>query len=344
MTIEFLPWDVSPSSPIWHYQENFEAIERIFPLDADWIARVWAGAIDWSDGTIVPLDNLPQELRDLLTGGGGTLLTDLSFAVGLSIQWCDNTSLYVPPGQVAHRGRFKRQGFDEATSAIRIIDVTASLRDPVADGDPGTTSGLAADTPYYVYAKLDVATGFPEYRVSQVAPTNEEGYGREHPAETGLRFLGSFRTGAAPDAYIRPFHRSADDWVTWRAEAVGPYEPTNNLITTATGGFVDLPLDDHVPPTADMVRLAVQFCPGEGARNRYFRVLGDSGDVGFRFNPDDGGGASDRDVADAVFDIPVNAIDPATDEPATPARVEINLEVFDADTDFVAVVGYHEPR
>ena len=30
MTIEFLPWDVTPSSPIYYYQENFERAGEVF--------------------------------------------------------------------------------------------------------------------------------------------------------------------------------------------------------------------------------------------------------------------------------------------------------------------------
>lgn len=340
---DIFPHDITPTSPATHIQENFEAWEARVPLDDDDIEAVCSCNINWADGCIVPIDNLPiDDIRDALSDStNATFSTDFGFVgSGLLIQYRDNLNVYAFPGQVMHRGVFKRQPFDDTTGKVRVVLASAVLNNPAADGDPGTTSGLKADEWYYWYAKLDVATGYPDYRVTLVAPTNEDGYGLEHPTDTGMRYLGVMATGNAPEAYIVPFYRYANGRFIWRQIAIGPYLPTSSLVTAATVGFTPLDLTDWVPPTADAVFLSAYTA---GSSNPLIQVAAgeDTNDpCGFSHK----GFQSDEAESDSAWmEVPINMMDSITDEPTGQTEVRHSVSTAPNVNDALAAVGFHEP-
>lgn len=345
--MEIYPWDLGPSSPIWMYQENDEALELLLPWTADFIDSVYVGSLV-GDGTIIPIGWLP--IDDIIEAIGDTasIATDLDIFVGLVVQYRDSNTVYVMPGQVSHRGNFKRQGFDPNTSKALVIDVSASLRDPVADATSPGTSGLDADTKYYGYAVTDVATSAPTYRWSKQPPTYDGGYGPEHPSDDTYRFIGSLRTGPAPDAAILPYHRYEDGRVILRDVVVGPSEPTTNLLTGDTSGYVEIDLSDVVPETADVVFLSAEmdsYSSGSGAELRV-RAKGDvETDSGFSFHPKNGSG-DDRIVSTGWMEVAVCTLDPATDEPRAPViEVKVggsSIGVSNVADTTVVIVGFHE--
>lgn len=324
------------------FQRDYEEIEKIFPLDADWIARVWAAAIDWSDGTIVPFANIPiQDILDAISNSSDAgFIVAAGFTQGLVINWRDDTTLYCNPGQVAHRGQFKRQGLDPNTLLVRQIIAAASLRDTVADGGPGT-SGLAPDQDYYVYAKMDAASSYPEYRISKTPPTNDEGYGREHPTEHTLRFLSFFRTGGLPNAAIRPYDCDGDGNYFWREILIGPLDPAFDLYP-AGGAATYCPVDlsTQCPPIADKA-----FLTTFNARNTvyYFRTSGDDPDkdTGYAIR----GHTSPGTVYMPWFVLPVNVIDgiPGTRMAGTTVDVKGPNSPVDGVSD-LGVAGFHISR
>lgn len=355
MTIEFLTYDVTPASPMFYYQKNFEDIENIFPLDADFIDRVWAASIDWSDGTIVPIANLPiDDIREALIDDSSLLVT-IGFNNGLIANYRDDSTVYILPGGAALRGVSKIQGFDTVTSKTRVVDVGASLQDPVADHTtPGTPSGLDPNTRYYGYIKLDVASSYPEYRWSKQPPTYASGMGPQFSGNNNLRFFGSLKTGPMPNAAILPHHRYADGRLIFRDVIVGPSEPTTNLLTRDTAGWVSIDLtdtardEDAVPPTADIVFLSAQADSHINNARTGVRAVGDiATDSGYFFFPKRNlSGDDDRMCSTAWLEIPVNTIDGLTDEPRT-AAVEVSVFGFESDppdeTDTtLVVVGFRE--
>ncbi len=347
MTIEFLPHDVDPASPIYYYQENFEAIERLFPLTAEYIDEVELHSVINTDGTIIPIDWLDIDgIRDALTDDS-TVMTGLGFNSGILPQYRDDSSVWIYPGSVAHRGAFKVQPFDSATDLTRIVDVGASLYDPVADATAPGTTGLDADTRYYGYIKMDVASAFPEYRWSKQPPTYAAGYGPEHPADTAnYRFFGSLLTGPLPDAAIIPHHRYGDGRVLLRDVIVGPSESTDNLLTGDTAGWVAKSLATVVPPTADTVFLTGQM-DSNGAADSHIRVraIGDvATNSGFSLRPTDPEESDDRIVSTAWMEVPINTLNIDTDE-FRATEVEINVTGYLDDArvkDRLAVAGYRE--
>lgn len=287
MTIEIFPHDWTPTTTWEEAQENNEALERIFPLAKDYIESVWAAAIDWSDGTVIPIDNLPmEEIRESIASSGGlaALATDLSTLVGLFPQYKSGTELYIIPGQTLFRGRFKRQPFDEATDDYRVINAAASLDATCPPASPGT-SGLDPEIWYYVYADLEVATSYPSYKISPTPPSYEDGYGPGHPTEEAWRYIGCFRTGALPAADIMPFHRYDTGWYFWRNVTVGSdasnggtwsqadLDPQARIELVSSGSWVDVLVDDWCPPTADIMN----FClSSEGNTDCMIRAKGDT--------------------------------------------------------------------
>ena len=335
MTMEIYPHDLTPSSPIYFYQEDNEALERLLPWTADYIESVYLGSIINPNGDLIPIDWLPiDDLREALTGGGsGTFLLEVGFTSGLAIEWRDNTTLYIFPGQVAHRGSFKRQGLDENTDEVRIIDVTASFRDPAADGDP-ITGNLFPDTWYYVYAKLDVATTYPEYRVSRIAPTNDEGYGREHPAETGLRFLSCFRSGGGGPPAIRPYHVDGNGRYFWREILLGPTDPAFDVANSPTADWFSIDISAYCPPIADKVILTWV----DSGYSGYIRTTDDITDpAGYHML---GGG---QPLDKLCMELPVNVMDDETDAVISGTTIDVKDPSGDATTD-IAVVGFHVSR
>ena len=331
MTIEFLPFDVDPASPIYYYQENFEEIERIFPLTAEWIDTVELHSIINTDGTILPFDWLPIDGIRSALDAGSSLLTSVGFTAGLYLQWRDDTTLYAPPGQVAHRAAFKMQGLDAGTGLVRVIDVIASARDPAADLNAGL---LFADTWYYVYAKLDVASAYPEYRVSRIAPTNDEGFGREHPAETALRFLTVFRTGSGGAPAIRPYHVDGSGRYFWREILLGPIDPAVDL-AVVTAGFEAIDISAQCPPIADMAFLTWMAA----ATDAYIRTTDDiTNPAGYYLT----GSGQDRDRV-TWLEVPVNVMDDATGAPIAGTTFDLRSENGGTGTD-IGVVGFHVSR
>ena len=341
MTIEFLPRDVGPSSPIRYYQENNEAIERIFPLDADWISRVWAGSIDWSDGTIVPIENLPiEDILNLITITN-QIGVDIGVVTGLDVKWAldlaTGTTFYVSPGLVAHRGTLKRQPLDEDTSVYRLLDTVASLRDVAADGDGG---GLFADTWYYVYADVSVATSYPGIKVSRTKPTNDEGYGLEHPAETTLRYIGILRTDAT--GKLEAIQQYGFGRHFWVRKILGPASPTDNLSTRTTGP-IRLDLGDHVPPIADsafftcafdnFMHFSVEGSGGSRSAPFGYQVFGNLGDQGMNFIPQC-----------TWLEVPVCTIDDSSGLPRATAAISFDNQDAQQTRSFFAVVGFNVTR
>lgn len=339
MTIEFLPHDVYPSSPISWYQENFEAIERLFPLPKDWIESVWAGAIDWSDGTIVPIENLPvDELRDLLSDDG-TLLTDLSYLTGLDVHYRDGITLLISPGQVAHRGKFKRQGLEEGSSTdYKQIDAASSLRDAAADASSPGNSGLDAEEWYYVYADTTTASTTPAFKISKSVPVNEDGHGLEHPSENTLRFIGLFQTGPTPDADIRPFELYENQRVMWREAKLGPYgwdgEVTNEY-WEHTDNFITKSALDDAPPLATTLLFSAYVRQKSSTR---IRITGDTAlEDGLFF-----GSGDDDSYAYSWFEVPTNTLDSSTNRRRSDSSFDLAAD--DDDKNKLALVGFHYRR
>lgn len=339
MTMPLFPKDINSVSPASDIQANFEALEAALPWDSEHIGGICSCNIEWDDGCIIPIENLPiEEILELINDGtGGGLLTSLAVH-SLFVQYRDDTTVYIPPGQVAHRGVFRRQPLDEATSKTRIITPAAALNDPAADATSPGTSGLDAETWYFGYAKMDVATVYPEYRFSKQPPINDEGYGREAPFNEDWPFVGSIRTGELPDAAILAFHRYDNGRVFWRQRGVGPRYPTYDLITGTTAGWVPLDLSEHVPVSADSAFLTALSWDNNFVK---IRAVGDTGDdSGYTFEARNDGDSQ----GSAWMEIAVMQLDPATDTAPAAAEVEMNIEDdTGAPEETISVAGYHEP-
>ena len=345
MTIEIYPYDLTPSSPIYFYQKDNEALERLLPWTADYIESVYLGSIINPNGDLIPIDWLPIDDIRFALATESMLLTGLGFNSGIVPQYRDDSSVWIYPGSAAHRGSFKIQPFDSGTGKTRVVDVGASLRDPVADAGAGA-NGLAPDTFYYGYIKFDVASAYPEYRWSKQPPTYEDGLGPEHPADTNLRFFGSLFTGPLPGAAILPHHRYGDGRVILRDVVVGPADPTTNLLTGDTGGWVPLALSE-VPPTADIVFLSgVKDSDEDNDVFIRVRTLGDvaTPNSGYALRPTIPASSDDRQISSAWMELPINTLDGTTDE-FRPVEIEISVQGYESSgstQDTLVLVGYRE--
>ncbi len=309
-------------------RKALEAFQSLIPWTADNIASVYGRVIIWAGAGTIPLENLPvQQLTEAITAGGSSVLNCLDVLRNMVVQYRDDDELYFGPGHVLHRGVFKTQtcNDDGTWVSANVGTLTIPAECPTS---PGTTSNLEADSWYYVYAKLDVATETPEYRISLTPPVICEGKGPEHPTYNKMRFLGSFRTTAAPDAFIRPFWR-ASGWVYWTNIAVGPEAPDFDLITAPSAGYAALPgVEDWIPPSAD---LGIFSYDQQGGGTPSIRSKGDTATTsGYTWD-------EATETAHAV--LPVCTMDTATDAPRATAGIEYDTP---DGGDTCAVVGYHE--
>lgn len=317
-------------------RRGFEAVQAKFPVQAQDIAEFFMSRANWNGAGPIPIENVPlQQILDAVTEGGSGALNCIDILRNMVVQYRDDDELYFGPGHVLHRGVFKKQTCNDDGTWVSAN--AASLTIPAeCPSSPGTTSNLEADTWYYVYAKLDVAGEAPEYRISTVMPVICDGAGPEHPSYPKLRFLGSFRTTAAPGAFIRPFWRYHNGRVFWREIKVGPgdkdrlgtYPFQNN-----SGTFVAEDISTQAPPTADAAFLTTTV---DQSSDMWLRTKGDASDPAGYFM-DSGTNVGER--YGTWLEIPVCVIDPMTDQPMTVAQIDLLGQ--EEDNHFY-VVGYHE--
>lgn len=338
MTIKFIPHlPVKASHTLQQMTERFRAIEARMPWQADDIFSVYARSI-LADGTRWGREFLDiEDIKDALSDDeGGFALTDLDHICGMEPQWKDDNNLWIMPGQVLHRGKFKRQANETDTGIPLSINVGASLDATCLPSVRGL-SGLAPDTWYAVYVDTGVA-GDPVYRISDVMPDYSEGFGPEHPTNEAWRFLGVFRTGAMPDAAVRPYQMYDNGRYFWREIMVGPRDPGYDVNPDpATGNFISVDVGDHVPPCADAAFLTVEV--GENDKV-YVRTTDDETDPAGYFirGPNVGQHTNDS----TWLEIPVNVIDDSTGLPVTGTTIDINSDAVDDNQ--IGVAGFHVPR
>lgn len=308
----------------------FRAIEAKFPVGKFDIESVFGYVIDWTGAPVLPPGIIPWDAAPVASGT--QIINCIDILRNMVVQYRGDDELYFGPGHVLHRGLFKTQTCNDDGTWVSANAASLVIPDECPVG-PGTTSGLEADTWYYVYAKLDAAGEGPEYRISKTPPDICEGKGPEHPSYPKLRFLGSFRTMAAPYAFIRPFHRYANGWVFWTNIAVGPEAPDFNLITSDTAGYITASeVEDWVPQSADFVVLTYDVRGGTTSSTiPSIRTKGDTATVS--------GYTWDEATETATAGLPVGTLDPTTDMPRT--EMVIERDTPDND-DFLAVSGYHE--
>jgi len=335
MTMSIYRRRTTPASTALQAQQDKEDLERIFPLLSNYIQEVLVESLINPNGWTIPPNWLPPA-----TDPASTPLPGLDKRTDLVIQYRDESSLFVNPGHVLHRGAFRRQTLDEDTNILRVVNAAASLLVAAAcqPATPGN-SGLDPDTWYYCYYDLTVATTYPGIVVCPTPPTREEGYGPELEAEGDglMRYAGAFRTGPAGDAEILPYHRNEDGQFLWRERRLGPYlwqNPEDNLVSVATGGWVEVDLSEFVPPTATAVFLTAVAWDNNSLQ---IRAKGDTGaNSGFDWRARDGGDS----WGIGWCEVPMHAIDPATAQPY-PTVIEMNNE--DAHPAIaLRVVGFRE--
>lgn len=309
----------------------FKAIEAKFPVTKQNIASVYGSTIDWTGSPVLPTDIIPvQEILSQTEGNAFISCIDL-YRDGIC-QYRDDDSLFFGPGHLLHRGLFKRQTCNDDDTWVSALAQSLVIPDecPVT---PGTTTGLEANTWYYVYWKLDVAGDGPEYRISKTVPVRCPGYGPEHPTHEKMRFVGSFRT--LDDGIIKPFYRYDNGRVFWREIVVGPFDVTYNIDDPprpTAGVFVSYDLDDFCPPSADSVFMSV------ASDNKLeIRTHQDAQDpAGYSFN------GNDDDDSEAWFEVPINLLDGLTGLPGAATTVDMRDPTNSATDTNIAVVGYHE--
>jgi len=270
-----------------------QAILGRWPIEKCDIASVFSAAIDWSDGSTVPAENINvDELFNNATGIAAALGC-MDFLNGLNVGYVDGTTISVGPGHVMHRGDFKRHlctdGVCTEIGASVVVDTDGCA--PV-EGNP---SGLDSDMWYFVYANMNAAGPTPPLtefiRICDVAPVRCEGKGWENPDTPEWRFIGSIRT--MDTGVIRPFIRANNGWVYWlTAAAASDYQAagyqSHGTAMTSSGGFVRYEAtvtgvayhdgDKHISPVADLCTVAVEDDSDDPSTNIRVRPLGDSGE------------------------------------------------------------------
>lgn len=315
-----------------YVRNAFEAVQAKFPITKENIASVFGSVIDWTGAPTLPTEIIPWSDQPIATSGISAWGNCIDILRDCVCQYRDDDSLYFGPGFILHRGNYKRQSCNDDGSWVSATAASLVIPDecPVPTG---TTTGLVADSWYYVYAKLDAAGEGPEYRISLVPPDRCDGYGPEHPSYDALRFLGSFRTGAAPTAAIRPFHRYHLGRVFWREIMVGPEDPTENFnIDSAT--YFTQDVTTECPPSAQGIFLTLRADAENGV---WVRTTGDAQDPAGYYIQSPGSGSVP--IENTWLELPVCVMDSTTGAPS----VEVEIDTYsNSSNSVVAVAGYVE--